>query len=77
MATVTNSTVANNGTGSGQSLEALRAQKEAVKKELKKYDAYFCKFYGRQPRCDAEQRLCPHRPLDHERAQRPQLPFCL
>ena len=47
---VTNS-AADNTSGAGQSLKMLRAQKEAVKKELKMFDVCFCNFYGRQPRC--------------------------
>jgi hypothetical protein len=41
--------------GDQQSLESLRLQKDAVKRELKLFDVHFAKFYGRQPsRLDKE-----------------------
>lgn len=41
--------------GEGQTLESLRLQKDAVKRELKLFDVHFAKFYGRQPsRLDKE-----------------------
>mmetsp|Transcript_42358 Transcript_42358/g.100665 ORF Transcript_42358/g.100665 Transcript_42358/m.100665 type:complete len:283 (-) Transcript_42358:68-916(-) len=43
------------GAGEEQSLDSLRRQKDAVKRELKLFDAHFTKFYGRQPsRLDKE-----------------------
>eukprot|EP00960_Hanusia_phi_P047192 758284-Hanusia_phi.AAC.2 len=42
------SAMGSQGKGNDQSLESLRQQKEAVKRELKLFDVQFTKFYGRQ-----------------------------
>lgn len=50
-------TIVSTGTAHGdkRSLESLRLQKDAVKRELKLFDVHFAKFYGRQPsRLDKE-----------------------
>jgi len=56
VASVGATTVNTNTThGDQQSLESLRLQKDAVKRELKLFDVHFTKFYGRQPsRLDKE-----------------------